>query len=386
MGTAATKHRVGIETSAALPILVKTKSSFYYLSTPVFAESAMLLVLLRRSRFMKHLRAFVAVLAGLLCSQHLTAQQYRVTNLGNLGYPVTTAQGINDSGEVVGTGEITNSLKLRRAFIWTTLGGMQSLGTLKNDYGEYSGGNSISSEGLVGGFTTVYDGRETDVFLWSSTGGMQDLGYGSGFGVNDSGEVVGYVTSGIGRTYAWSWPLRLNIAGYTETTAVGVNDGGFIVGSGVGVRTGLQEALLWTPSNEIFPLGTLPGGRRSQAFAITSNNIVVGSSKTADGTTHAFLWTRASGMQDLGLLSGFTSCVAKAVNVSGAVVGQCTPASGVSHGFIWTSESGMQDLNLLVKNTSYGTITTANGINASGQIVCNAGTGNPEYALILNPE
>jgi probable HAF family extracellular repeat protein len=334
---------------------------------------------------MKHLRSYIAVLASLLCSQHLTAQQYRVTNLGNLGYPVTTAQGINDSGEVVGTAEITSGPYFRRAFIWTTLGGMQSLGALSNGFQAYSGGTSISPGGLVGGFTTVPEAGLPEAFLWTSTGGMKVVDYGIGYGVNDSGEVVGYFTSGVGRTYAWSSPLRLNTAGYTGTTAVGVNDGGFVVGSGVGVRTGLQEALLWTPTNEIFPLGTLPGGRHSQAFAITSTNIVVGSSETADGTTHAFLWTRASGMHDLGLLSGFTFCVAKGVNVSGAVVGECTPARGESHAFIWTSESGMQDLNALIKNTSYGTITTANGINASGQIVGNAGTGNPEYALILNP-
>jgi probable HAF family extracellular repeat protein len=336
---------------------------------------------------MKHLRTFVAVLAGLLFTQSLAAQQYNVTDIGNMGYPVTTAQAINDAGTVVGTAaiQLTSGLSLKRAYLWTKVDGMQSLGTLENEYADFSGAYSLSSLGVVGGFSTIYDGRVFQGFVWTSATGMAEFDAGVGYGVNDSGELVGYFTSGVGRDYAWSTSLNLDTAGYTFTQAFGVNDGGFVVGSGVGAKTGLQEALLWTPSNEIFPLGTLPGGRRSQARAISANNTVVGWSQAADGTTHAFLWTRASGMQDLGLLSGFTSCAANGVNASAMVVGQCTPSSGTAHAFLWTSESGMQDLNSLITSNSYGTMTTANGINTSGQIAGTAGSGNPSYALILNP-
>jgi probable HAF family extracellular repeat protein len=90
-------------------------------------------------------------------------------------------------------------------------------------------------------------------------------------------------------------------------------------------------------------------------------------------------------MQDLGLLAGAAGCVATSVNSSGAVVGQCNYSSGSTHAFIWTSASGIQDLNSLVTNNSWGTITTAAGINSSGQIAATAGSGNPTYAVLLNP-
>ncbi len=336
---------------------------------------------------MKSLCTLVAVLAALLSTELATAQSYSVANVGNLGYPVTTAQGINDNGEVVGTAaiELADGSPLSRAYFWTKRGGMHSIGTLSSGYGVYSGAYGVSSSGFICGYSTSKTSEVPEGFLWSSAGGMTGINYGLGMGVNDSGEVVGYFHTGHGETFGWSSTVNLNTSGYTGVEALGVNDAGFIAGTAFGAKTGLQEALLWTPENEIFALGTLPGGRHSEARAVSSNNIVVGGSDTSDNTTHAFLWTRTGGMQDLGILSGYTSCIANGVNSSGVVVGQCTPASGTPTAFVWTSENGMENLNELLTGNPYATLISANGINTSGQIAATGGTGNPTYGLVLYP-
>src|SRR5260221_13101177 len=72
-------------------------------------------------------------------------------------------------------------------------------------------------------------------------------------------------------------------------------------------------------------LGTL-GGSESHAMAVSNNEVVVGDSRTADGTQHAFLWTRISGLADLGTLGGDHS-YAVAVSPNGTwVVGQSMTA------------------------------------------------------------
>ena len=53
-------------------------------------------------------------------------------------------------------------------------------------------------------------------------------------------------------------------------------------------------------------LGTL-GGHRSEAVAVSDNNIIVGDSWLLNGTQHAFLWTKTRGMVDLGTLGGDSS-------------------------------------------------------------------------------
>jgi probable HAF family extracellular repeat protein len=327
-----------------------------------------------------------------LLSQFATAQTtYKITNLGNLGYPVTTASAINDNGDVAGTGEMKlNSSELRHAFLWTKSGGLKNLGTVGGGGADFSQAYGLNLSDQVVGMSTINDGKHVVAFLWASTTGMQSVGnYLSNWAwaINGPTEVVGFNYGSSGRTFAWSSTVSLSTDNgtYVEEQARAVNDSGFVAGYANGSRTGLTEALLWTPSNETFALGTLPGGRRSEALSVSSNGIVAGWSDLPSGEVHPFLWTRGGGMQDLGLLSGFTACVADGVNSSSAVVGQCTPQSGEPHAFVWTPGSGMQDLNNLIVTNGLGTLTAAAAINSSGQIAATAGSGNPTYAVLLNP-
>lgn len=114
-------------------------------------------------------------------------------------YNSSTANGINNAGQVVGT------CGFYRAFLWTD-GVMQDLGGL-NPTEIYSQAYGINDAGQVVG-TSFFDfgpyGVIYHAFRWSSGGGMQDLGalpapYDntcSATAINAAGQVVGKSSSG----------------------------------------------------------------------------------------------------------------------------------------------------------------------------------------------
>jgi probable HAF family extracellular repeat protein len=331
---------------------------------------------------MKFWPRIVAALVVLTTPFAAAQTTYKITNLGDLGFPISTATAINDNGDVAGT--VNTAIETKRAFLWTKAGGLKSLGTLGGGGRDFSAAYGINSFDEIVGLSSTYIGVEVQGFLWSEASGMQQIpAY--VWGINDQADIVGYTLGGHGHaTIAWSSSIALSNDGYLYTQARAVNTLGFVVGFGEGFITGIRQALLWTPSNEIFTLGTL-GGRTSQAFAVSSNGFVAGWSETANKAVHPFVWSLATGTQDLGLLNGYTSCIAYGVNSSGVVVGQCT--GGLStHAFIWDPENGMQDLNNMVVSNTFGTLSAAAAINSSGQIAATAGLGYPSYAVILNPE
>lgn len=105
----------------------------------------------------------------------------------------------------------------------------------------------------------------------------------------------------------------------------------------------------------IIDLGTL-GGSSSTAYGINSNGDIVGSSKTADGSTHAFIWQNGI-MTDLGTLAGITGN-ALGINNNGEIVGTSKSSDGTTHAVVWKNGS-INDLGSGV----------AISINDSGQIV-----------------
>ena len=190
----------------------------------------------------------------------------------------------------------------------------------------------------------------------------------SAFGVSADGSVVvGRSRNSTGQEIAFRWtalggmqPLDSRIEEITDFTP----DGSVLVGY---YRVNWEErAFRWTVSGGIQDLGTLPGGDRSEAYAVSADgSVVVGRARNAAGQWRAFRWTQATGMQDLGTLGGYSS-MANDVSADGSVVvGYAVNADGLERAFRWTEAGGMQDLGVL-PNYDEG---YAVAVSADGQVV-----------------
>jgi probable HAF family extracellular repeat protein len=165
------------------------------------------------------------------------------------GWILGSAAGINDSEEIAGTGSISGR---GRAFLLRN-GDVIDLGTLRGATTTATAINALSQ--VVG---SSDDGH---AFLWTD-GVFTDLGS-DGFmsralAINNSGQVVGYYSVGLGEGEIglhgslWSDGVMIDLndairgSGWGLRQARGINDAGQIVGTGYG------HALLLTPSNVSF--------------------------------------------------------------------------------------------------------------------------------------
>jgi probable HAF family extracellular repeat protein len=125
------------------------------------------------------------------------------------------------------------------------------------------------------------------------------------------------------------------LPGASDSTAMGVNDRGDVVG-----QSG-AHAVLWH-NGRIVDLGTL-GGSYSAAVDVNARGDVVGYSQVADGAgDHAFIWRRGR-LIDLSPLAGFPSSYATAVNDRGDVVGFSVGDGGI-RAVLWRPNGTAVDL------------------------------------------
>ena len=217
-------------------------------------------------------------------------------------------------------------------------------------------------------------GQSSHAFLWTATGGMQDLGtlggtFSQAYGINASGEVVGYSSlAGDSVYHAFLWTASggmqdLGSLGGTNSEALAINTRGQIVGYTTSKSGGntIYHAFLWT-SGVVRHLGTL-GGASSIANSINDSGVVAGYSNLSANKSDAFVWTLSSGMQDLGRLAGSWSA-AFGINNSGEVAGEA-PTRATEDPISWTATGGMKDL-LPHHHYIWG---SGNAINRYGNIV-----------------
>lgn len=347
-------------------------------------------------------------------------QQYTFTNLGTLGGPTSTANGINNKDWVTGVSALPGGTTFH-GFLWQN-GVMTDLGTL-------GGPNSgvfwpvKDNRGLIVG---VSDTSNTDPsgedfcgfgthliclgFLWQKgiMTPLPTLGGNNGYatGVNNRGQVVGLAENST-RDPSCIAPQALDweavvwgpeegeihelppFAGDSIAAAIAINDNGQVVG-GSGpicgpVSTTLSlHAVLWQDGS-VTDLGSFGGTMNNLGTAINNLGQVVGFSDLAGDTAeHAFLW-QVGQMTDLGTLPGDFSSSAFGINNRGQVVGQSCDKTGTCRAFLWQN-GVMTDLNTLIPAGS-PVLIYGGDINSRGEIVGQAfdQTTGQTPAFLLTP-
>jgi probable HAF family extracellular repeat protein len=309
------------------------------------------------------------------------SQQYTVTDLGTLGGPVSDAFAVNNLGNVAGVSAVL-SANYHGYFGDAALQEILPLTAQQSHAFDVNAGNQVVA--------ASYDLGEIGAHgqIWQ-TNLVTNLGNITPHGINDTGSVVGYLSTQ-DPTFGWLdhaalWQTGtiydLGTLGGHFSYACAITNDLRIVGTSFTASDAGRRATLWLggiPTD----LGTL-GGTNSEARDINAAWQVVGSADTAVGEPHAFLFALdANGnvlsRTDLGTLGGGYS-YAYGVNSSGAVVGTSNAAA-----FRWQSGT-LVDLNTLVPAAQNWHLDAARAINDRGQIV-GAGQHNGQpRAFLLSP-
>ena len=354
----------------------------------------------------------VLVMSCLASVLPLTAAfaDWTITDLGVLpGGTYSSATGINDSGQVVGYGDTTDSPN-GRAFLYDATG-MHDLGVLSG--GSASSATGINHSGQVVGYSNIPgdDPSLAHAFLYSSGAGMTDLGVFPGgsssyaTGINNSGQVVGFGdtwdTPDTGYYHAFSYSSGGSltdlgvIAGGFNSWASGINALGQVVGMSDSGAGPYPHAFLSDGTGSpgsMADLGVPSGFVSSAANGINAGGLVAGVAWDSGGGEHAFLYSGTQ-WRDLGVLPGLTASYASGINAGGQVVGYSNDYNdGMNDGytaFLYSGTPGvdgaMVDLNSFVTGTGW-TLNFANAINDKGQIVGTGTINGQDHAFLLTDQ
>ena len=234
-----------------------------------------------------------------------------MNDLGTLGGNSSTANSINDLGQVVGASTISSGQN--HAFLWEN-GNMIDLGTLG---GNSSVASSINSQGQVVGNSANASGYYRG-FLWEN-GVMTDLGTLGGNhsyanDINNLGQAVGSSSTATGAVHAFLWEngsmIDLGLP-FSYSSAYGINDRGQVVGYGSYNNSFEYHAFLWE-NGIMTDLDTL-GGKYTYAYDINNLGQAIGESAPVSGMSHAVLWAASAEGQIQGIIEDITGLVEDSV-------------------------------------------------------------------------
>jgi probable HAF family extracellular repeat protein len=359
--------------------------------------------------FRKITSAFILLGLCIALRPALAQRQYFVTDLGTVqgsyGSQTTDveASGINNSAQIVGNAADGSGEIGTRAFLWQN-GSIQSENNPNN--GVYLYFKAINNNGQVAG-SSDWSGR--NAVLWQN-GITTVLGSGQGYGINDSGEVVGE-SNGQGFVYgpatyfSSSYTMNnLGTLGGSYSQANGINNNDVIVGTSE-LSNYTNHAFAARLESRIFWIGFTPFifyfyemydldaglGATTQAYAINDNDLIAGQEFRGDGSSYPVLYQFDRSTDTVTWKAGLGSpysdypynSAALAVNNANVAVGYFNSAYH-SVACLW-DQYGAQDLNNCVSSSLGWRLYTAQGINANGQILCNGVSGGLTHAFLLSP-
>ena len=342
------------------------------------------------------LLALLGVLLGLTAHVHASPPQYRVTVLGGLGGG-SFAIGVNSSGQVAGYSYDTDGNV--HAVVWNG-----TTPTVLNNLGLFVGSaaNGINDSGQVAGtLDNPSDFNQQNAVVWNGTTptvlkGLPGTAYPYGwaaYGINASGQVVGYATGADNVTgYAVVWngttPTPLGPVGNSPINiAYAINASGVAVGFS-GYQSGPIYAVVWNGTTPTV-LPNPVGGNISVAIGINARGQVVGREfDSGDVIQYAVEWNGT-----VPTIIGSPDSIASGINDSGDVVGLANATGPAGYSFLYTGGT-MYDLStLLVSGSGVTNLVVGGGesntggscINNSGQIAASGRINGHYVALLLTP-
>ncbi len=257
-------------------------------------------------------------------------QSEGMRDIGTLGGNFSEAVAINDHGTVVGASY--DAVGAQRAFLYVN-GMMRALGS------------QASSAYGVNNLNQVVGTGQSGAFVWDSTFGFRFIGGILASGINDIEEVVGTrQVVGTGATHAFLYSrgniIDLGTLGGGNSDAYDINNTGQVVGRSHADLNDALHAFLYSDESMI-DLGTFPTGSQSTAYGINDLGSIVGDATVATGTHQAFLYEDGVlyNLNDLiGTSAGWTLERAEDLNNAGQVVGFGI-IGGERHAFLLTPGS-----------------------------------------------
>jgi probable HAF family extracellular repeat protein len=277
--------------------------------------------------------------------------QFKFTSIDFPGGTLTTARGINNRGEIVGSYAIVpprHALLIRAGhFIplapTTVLGTNTSEAFKSNDRGDVVG-QYIGDDGFFHGFLLRKSKRvlttlDPGVLTTLDFPGASDT---YAFGINDSGTVVGYwdlldAGGNVLANHGFTWKdgsfSEVNFPGSGDTSILGISARGDLVGAwDSGITSPIAHGFVCSKKQCSSFDVPVPGATLTQADDINANGQIVGAYIDANGVLHAFLLAGAN-FTSIDF-PGAASTLAWGINSAGQVVGDYLNADGTTHGFL----------------------------------------------------
>jgi len=273
------------------------------------------------------------------------------------------------------------------AFIWESTTGMRDLGAL----GDTSIAFGINNSGEVVGFSYLPDGRTIHMVTWTTGGGITDLGsidnssFSQGLGINSAGNIVGVGYDANGTQVIFFWSASTGYVSLGEGPASNghgnaINDGDVITGE-IFKFPARSVGYVWqAPSGRRHNIGILAGGSQSTSLGINKWNHITGAATLPNGAFDAIVWTRDEGMRDIGTVQDGVTTTGVAINVHDEVVGY----GGIPRlPFYWKGATGM----ILLRTLGGTSDSSANAINDNGVIAgyCSTSSGTSHATLWSGP-
>jgi 6-phosphogluconolactonase (cycloisomerase 2 family)/uncharacterized membrane protein len=282
---------------------------------------------------------------------------YVFSSLDYPGGTLTTARGINDRGDIVGTYRIApprHALLIRKkqfiplaptTFLGTNLSDAFKINERGDVVGQYVGNDERTHGFLLSGgkVTTLNFPGASDTFA---------------YGVNDRGVVVGQwdLLDANGNplvVHGFVWKLgvfkQFDFPGAGDTYLFGINEHGYLVGGwDPGITSPIEHGFACSALTCVSLDVPFPGATATQFDDINNDNQMAGAYVDAGGLVHAFLkaGTKFTGFD----FPGGTGTIAWGLNSRGQIVGRYAAADGSVHGFLaqpsGTSEEFAYSANL----------------------------------------